>query len=318
MKDVYDLEATRVPRRPGSRLVSRLVGELLLAGPGDVVAALEGYLGRAVPRDRAVFLLLILRESGRFSRDVGNRGGISISAVARSLERPFETVRRHVNALISDGICEPSPHGVVVRAATWDLPPFVALTRLLHDRFIGMIADMAASGIALPSGRAGCTHDANAIIAASIDIVLAPFEYVGSQYRSWLEMMVVCAVVTGSVRAVTYDPVLTRLYAEADTTPPDNMREPVAVAAVARALRMQYTTVRREVQAAVASGTLARASGGVRATEAYLSDSTISRGGLLVAGRTGQVLQRLAALGFRFDDPESCYLKGRPALPAFD
>ncbi|WP_404367985.1 hypothetical protein AB5I39_13850 [Sphingomonas sp. MMS24-J45] len=318
MKDVYKAEVPSLPPRPGSRLVSRLVGELLLAGPGDVVAALEDHLGHRVPRDRAIFLLLILRESGRLTGASVLSGGVSISAVARSLDRPFETVRRHVNALIGDGICETSRNGVIVSAATWDLPPFLALTQLLHDRFVAMIADLAHSGIALPDSRAGVRHDPDAIVAAAIDIILAPFEYVASQFRSWLEMMVVCAVTTGSVRQVTYDPILTRRYADADTIPPDQIREPVVIAGVARALRLHYATVRREVQAAIACGTLMRAGAGVRATEAYLSDVTISRGGMLVAARTAQVLQRLACAGFRLEDPASYYLVGKPALPAFD
>ena len=109
-----------------------------------------------------------------------------------------------------------------------------------------------------------------------------------------------------------------RAYADADTVPPLELRRPVSASAVARALRMSNSTVRREIDAGIAAGKLVRVGSGLLATTEFLAAATISRGGQLAAARTAQVLRRLGPGGFRFGDPGSCYLDGRPPLVAFD
>ena len=47
----------------------------------------------------------------------GREGAVSINSAALALGRPFETVRRHVNALIARGWCERTADGVRVETA---------------------------------------------------------------------------------------------------------------------------------------------------------------------------------------------------------
>lgn len=296
-----------------------------LASGHDVVRVLEEHLQRRVAFDRAIFLLMILREScglrafstGLASSASPHIDGISINAVAMSLERPFETVRRHVQALIRDGICQRARHGVIVRNETLTLPAFAALLRSLHDRMVSVIEDLSRADIPLPPCHVDRFYDPNATIAAAIDLVLGPFDYMRDCYATWLEMVVVNAVAAATARKITLDPVLSRRYGEATTTPPEQEREPIAITALARALRMSYSTVRREVEAAIASGKLRRVGQGVLVTTSYLSSDIIIIGGERAAAHAAQVFRRLGPGGFRFDDPTHCYLDGKPPLLTF-
>lgn len=307
-------------------MIGRLISEMQLGCGRDVVCVLEEHLQRRIAFDRAIFLLMILREScglrafsnGLASTAQAHVDGISINAVAMSLARPFETVRRHVHALIRDEICQRARHGVIVRNETLALPAFAALLRSLHDRMVSVIEDFARADIPLPPCHGDRFYDPNATIAAAIDLVLAPFDYIRDGYANWLEMVVVNAVATATARKITLDPVLSRRYGDATTTPPENVREPVAIAALARALRMSYSTVRREVETAIASGKLMRAGQGVLVTSAHLSSDIMIVGGERAAAHVAQVLRRLGPGGFRFDDPTHCYLDGKPPLLAFE
>ena len=329
MKQIYDQDPATLRMRPGSRLIVRLVAEMQLASAIDMVRTLEEHLGRRIVFDRALFLLMILREgrpfrtssTGLASQAAEGVDGISINAIAMSLGRPFETVRRHVNALIADGICERTGRGVIAQARTMALPGFAAALRSLHDRMVMLIEDLTRADIAMPAVHVDRPYDSNATIAAAIDLVLAPFEYVAERYASWLELVVISAVVIASSRKITYDPILSRRYADADTVPPADLRQPISGSAIARALRMSTSTVRREIEAAIASGKLVRVakgqSGGLLATDAFLADVTISRGGHLAAARTTQVLRRLGPGGFPFHNPAAGYLDGRRPLVDF-
>ncbi|MEG3176039.1 ArsR family transcriptional regulator [Sphingomonas sp. RB3P16] len=325
MKQFYEQDAETVPPRPGSRLVVRLVAEMQLAGGTDVIRALEDHLGTRVGIDRAMFLLVVLREGARFrgsSTGVASHltacgEGISINAIAMSLGRPFETVRRHINALIGLGVCVRTPTGVIACPDMLERPRFATLLTLLHDRMVALIEQLADFDVALPATRVGQPYDPDATIAAATDLILSPFEYAGSRYRSWLGMVTVSAVVIASSRRITLDPVLARRYSDADTIPPEALRAAVTVSAIARAVRTSDSTVRREIERAIGLGYLKRVPGGVIASEAFLRSPTIARGGQLATERTSQVLQRLRPGGFRFDDPARCYLDGKPPLIAY-
>lgn len=315
-----------VPFRPGSRMVARLIGEAQLATGVDVLFALQQHLGRHVPFERAILLLVVLRSSSRFrmtSTGVAlsptpTKEGISINAMASSLDRSFETVRRHVNNLINDEICERSPDGVIVSNTLWQFPIFIELINVMHDRMVGVIADLKRFGIPLPNDRADHVYDPDATIAAIVDLTLATFEYFGANHRNWLELLVLNTVALAGARSISFDPKLGRQYGDSHAALPEDMREPISIAGIARTLRMTEPTVRREVKASIAAGNLTQVGRhGLRATTSYLEGISISQGSQLVAARAALILQRLGPGGFCFSEPERCFLKGRPAPLSF-
>jgi hypothetical protein len=133
----------------------------------------------------------------------------------------------------------------------------------------------------------------------------------------WLELAIVGAVLVASVRRITLDPELARLYSETATVVPIELRDPVSAAAIARALTIPYSTVRRQILTTASSGKLIERGRGV-----VLSDDLLGGPGAAIMGatatmRTAALFGRLVPGGFPFNDPKSAYVAGPPALVDF-
>jgi hypothetical protein len=289
----------------------------------DGAAAMTRALGGNF--DRAVILLALLREASDI-RDHAkgtaivrgtSRPGTSVNALAASLDRPFETVRRHVNALIAAGLC--LRDGLQVRVAldgAVDAAIGPALAQL-HDVMVRLIEDMADFGLPLPPQRPGAQHDQRATVAAAIDLLLIAIEFHAHQHDDWLEIVIYGSIMVANARAITYDFEHANSYSESDTMPPESLRLPVSAPAVARALGLPYSTVGRHVGRMLSDGRLARRRGGLITSTGWMSTPSQLGGARIVAERTAQIFARLAASGFTFDRPASLYLGQRPALLDF-
>ncbi len=323
-------EVTPIPAlpRPASRLISRLLAETQLAMISDFGVTMEAVTGQRIALDRAIFLLMILRQDRRFqAASTGQahaRGaadasasGISVNAIATSLKRSFETVRRHINTLIAAGVLQRTVQGVVIAPAVLAHPMITAALERMHDGIVALVESLARSAVPLPATRSDQTYDPDATIATAIDLALAPFEIFAPHYENWREMAVTNIVVIVGARDVTHDPVMTRRYADADTVPPADIRRAISTAGIARGMRISHATARREVDLGIAAGRFQRVPGGVIATDAFLSGPTITNGGQHAAARAAQALTRLVPGGFRFDDPARCYIVGPPPLASY-
>ena len=312
------------PARTNSRLAARLLAEMRMAALVDTTEAVRKLSGTRFVFDRGPFFLAILRASGGTighwpQREAdGDEGGISINALSHSMRRPFETVRRHVNALIAAGLCARSQSGVVVPSRLRDDPDIAALLVRLHDLLVWGITEFKAAGVTLPRTASGISYRPDITLAASIDFALAAFENVGDAFENWLELAVAGAILTASARPVTLDPELSARYSEGDTVPPIGLRVPVSAAQVSRALGIPYSTVRRQVLASIASGLLVEHDGAVIVSDAFLGSQVAVGASIMIASRAAALLSRLVSGGFPFDDPEQAYIGGKPQLIAFD
>jgi hypothetical protein len=232
--------------------------------------------------------------------------------------RPFETARRHVNALIDDGLCVRTGTGVVVAPDLLDRPEIAVMMTHLHDCLIWLTVQLRSYDVPLPRGSQGVGYRPDITLATSIDLSLSVFESVGPYYADWLELAVVNGVMAASARPITLDPALARLYSEADTIPPVERRCAVSAASVARALGIPYSTVRRQVIAATEAGMLVERDGGVMVDDTVLAGPGVATAGSVSLARTAALLGRLVAGGFPFDDPAQAYVAGPPPLLAFD
>lgn len=70
---------------------------------------------------------------------------------------------------------------------------------------------------------------------------------VGRADRDFLDTLITLAIVQANVTPLVNDRDLQRAYADHDSLPPDELRRPVSVSAVAHSLRLPYETVRRHV-----------------------------------------------------------------------
>jgi hypothetical protein len=313
------------PERTQARLAARLLVETQLTSLVRAIAIVRKLAGGSFVFDRGIFFLAILRASGDAladwpdaPRNGATGGGISINALSQSLHRPFETVRRHVNALIDAGLCARTSSGVVVPASLREDQDVGALLVHLHDSLVWLVDEFHAFDMPLPHTAAiGHAYRADITLAASIDLALGAFDNVGLFVMDWLELAIVGAVLVASVRRITLDSELARRYSETATFVPLERREPVSAAAIARALTIPYSTVRRQILVTVAAGKLIERGRGV-----VLSDDMLAGPGAAIMGatatiRTAALFGRLVPGGFPFHDPKSAYAAGPPALVDF-
>jgi predicted transcriptional regulator len=302
------------PRFAQGRLLVRLLAEMQASCVAAGLRAFEGEL------DRTILFMVIARESGSVSPLSVSAAGpsgertqaISINALANSLSRPFETVRRHVNALLDDGLCVRTPLGVMSPPHVYERPEIAGLFRLHHDVLVRLIEDMVAFGIPLPETRPQVAYDWRTGLAAAHDVLLTGIEFHAEAYDSWLDMVLLTVVMCANARPFTYDRDVSLSYSDFTRLPPESMRAPVPASAIARALGLPPSTIQRRVNEMIQRGQLLRKAGGLMASESALNSQPVVENSRTSTDHTRQIFKRLAAGGFRFDDPASCYLDGRP------
>ncbi|MES2443866.1 MAG: ArsR family transcriptional regulator [Pseudomonadota bacterium] len=309
-----------IPQPPPTRgrLLIRLLAEMQASCTVNGLRVFEGEL------DRAIIFMVVARESGALSPLSGGTAqtgcaqqAISINALAASMSRPFETVRRHTNALLDAGLCRRTPSGVMTPADVYQRPAIAGLFRMHHDTLVRLIEDMVTFDVPLPETRPQIVYDWHTGLAAAHDILLTGIEFHAAQFRSWLDMILLGTVLCANARPFTYDREITMAYAEFTRLPPDNLRAPVAASAIARVLGLPASTVQRRVNIMIESGQLQRRQGGLMVTQAALNHPPAVEDSRTATDHTRQIFTRLAAGGFRFDDPARCYIVGRPPLVDF-
>lgn len=298
------------PRFAQGRLLVRLLAEMQATCAAVGLKTFGGEL------DRTVLFMAITRASGTLTGHAAGDGervqAISVNALAVSLSRPFETVRRHVNALLDLGLCVRTPAGVMCPAHVYERPEIAALLRTHHDTLVRLIEDMAAFGMPLPETRPQIGYDWQTGLAAAHDVLLTGIEFYADSYESWLDMVLATVVMCANARPFTYDRDVSLSYSDFTRLPPESIRAPVPASALARALGLPASTIQRRVNEMIGRGQLLRKSGGLMVSEQALNGPVAVEKSRISTEHTRQILTRLAAGGFRFDDPASCYLDGRP------
>lgn len=311
--------ATHAPLRPRNRIATRIIMEMQVGGAAAIMRVFEGNF------DRAVIFFALLREGSAFREHANgtaistgrSRPGASVNALAASLDRPFETVRRHVNALIAAGLCRRDGAFVAVEAGTMADPAIDATLADLHDLMIRLIEDMVDFDLPLPAPRRDVPYDRHITIAAAIDLLLVAIEFHAGQHGDWLQVLLYGTIMVANARPITYDVEHAHRYSESDTVPPDALRRPIGTAAVARTLGLPYSTAGRHILHMLADGRLQRRPGGLIVSAAWMSTPSQLEGARIVAARAAQILARLAASGFVLDRPAALYLRERPRLLDF-
>lgn len=302
------------------RLLVRLLGEMQVSAIAGGIRTFDGDL------DRAIIFMVVARESELLSRRsagyarAAERGpkAISINALAASLARPFETVRRHIHALCDQGLCLRTSAGVTVPADVHDRPEIRALFHLHHDALVRVVADMAWFEIPLPEQRAQPGYDWRTGLAAAQDVLLTGIEFHAHRFQAWIDMAILVAVSCANARPYIYDREVSLAYADFASVPDETIRAPVSTGAVARALGLATSTTHRRVSAMIEKGLLVRRPRGLVLSPAVLNDPPVIADSKTSTDHTRQILIRLAVGGFCFDDPPQCYVEGRPPLVSFE
>lgn len=88
--------------------------------------------------------------------------------------------------------------------------------------------------------------------------------------RDLVDGLLFAAIQAANVATITSSPELQLAYATVPAAPPDELRRPVSISAIANSLRMPFETARRRVQAMARVGALEVTSKGVRVSHAVL------------------------------------------------
>lgn len=295
------------------RLMTRLFAGMQTVIVGAGIKAFDGDL------DRFVIFTVVGRQSltAGAAEDLAGTP-ISMHALANSLSRPYETVRRHVHALIDDGFCDRQPNGVISTRESLTSGPLAALIATSHDAFVRLVEDLGILGVPLPKARGTTAYHPSVGIQASADLMLAVTDSNRSVHGDWAELVVYSTILCANVRDYAHDPVLANRYADHLTVPPEELRRPVRASVVARAIGLSESSVRRRIATMLDDGRLEQRRGGVLVSEAWLNRPLSVETSTTSYINARRLLERVAGAGFPMDSPASAYLIGRPTNPSFE
>ena len=234
-----------------------------------------------------------------------------------SLSRPYETVRRHVQALVRSGLCRRGPEGVSADPAALQSPELLAFLLHTHDSVVRFVANLRDHGVPMPRIGATRPYQFAAGVQAAVDLLLAVTDSNRQVHGDWLELVIFSTIYCANSQRLNRDLSLSRLYAGGGSEPPLALRDPVRTSTVARALALPEATVRRRAKDLIADGRVELLGKHLLVSESWLNAPESIETSARSFDRIRLVLARLGANGFPLDAPATAYLKGRPADIAF-
>ena len=230
-------------------------------------------VARAFPKGHflGVFLLLVFRDEAMRRTAGTDRRAISIGALARSLGRPFETVRRQVARLRAMGLLTLEADGVRVADGAAAEPRIASLLDAFVQHLQTMLHGLRASGVALPGGLDPDAVARGRALDCALDIYLYAIEAHGPLHRGWMELLIIGRILIMNNAGIRDSPSLNRTFAAADAIAPANLRRPVTPSEVGREMGLPRQTVGRHLKAAVANGRVEAAGDGYLVSVAWLS-----------------------------------------------
>jgi len=152
------------------------------------------------------------------------------------------------------------------------------------------------------------------IARASIGLILDVIE-ISRGPGHVVDPLIISTVVEGNLALFNRDPELQRRYAAIDRPPPDELRRPVSISAVAASLHLPYETVRRRINQLAGAGALRLTPKGAVVPTAALSTPEYLAGAVSRYERVRQFYFELKDLGVL----EALKLRNsEPAPPCLD
>lgn len=238
-------EPLEVPR--GAYPMVRISSEFFLRSI-DLLTRVQG--------DKLISGLVFMAVSYNHMHDPGGEA-IGVRELARRLNLPYETVRRHAMELVRTGQCSAAREGISIVPAVLKSRANVDVMRRIYLNTERMLVELTRAGLAkyeAPSRsaarRGNLTQAQMAIVTASTRQFLAGIRMLGDLWQGdLLRALVFTAIWTANVKHVTNtEPTVSQ------TVLSDDQRLPVSVLAISSSLRLPYETVRRHALALEKAG----------------------------------------------------------------
>jgi DNA-binding Lrp family transcriptional regulator len=205
------------------------------------------------------------------------RRPVTVLSVAEALRLPFETTRRRVGRLLRSGACVRDRGGIIVPTAFLTRhQPSRALTNIGYVR--EFVRDLETAGLAEAATVAGIlpAPEESAAVARSVTrlsarYTLSTLQLLIDTYGDVRTGIVAQTIVTANTTHLAAEMNEASRYAGIGELPPDEVRKPVSVVALARLLGLPYETTRAQVQRLIAAGVCTRVAGGVIVPTAVLN-----------------------------------------------
>ncbi|AXJ96783.1 hypothetical protein DM480_01685 [Sphingomonas sp. FARSPH] len=262
--------------------------------------------------DRFAIFSLVMRESLRAGTRVR---GISMHSMAISLSRSFETVRRHVNALIAAGLCARVQGGVVVNPDVFMRSDIDHLMTVTHDSFVAFAQGLRDAGELPPIRVATECYVPTAGIGAAVDVMLGTVESNREIHGSWLDLVLFSTILCGNLERWA-------ALRDAPQGPDERIRfsgaHAIRASVLARLLNLPETTVRRRLtRLGAAGGPIQRLRQGFVIQSAWMNRDEALETSARTASLVRMALAAAAVHGFPFDRIENAYLEGPPPPVVF-
>lgn len=251
--------------------------------------------------NRALIFAAAARACGPFDSGPGRSHPVSVNALAASLGRPFETIRRQANILIDTGLMVRSDAGLSVPLQAICEPRVARMADHCHDLLVRLVEDVRAANFMLSEPRPGTTYDPRGGIGIAFDLLLATVECHHQGKENWTRLALLFAIEWAN-----------RRFSHASGP----HLAPVKPSTVARILGLPYATVSRNIESLAVTGKLRRVPDGLVIAPELIDSPAASDARLALANRARQLLGRLSHIGFPLDQPTLAYIDGRPPLPA--
>ncbi|HYE46539.1 MAG TPA: hypothetical protein VEA44_12295 [Caulobacter sp.] len=279
-------------RRALQRLIFRCASDYMLDEAGVLAARHEGDFVRAIT-------WLAMLQVGD-----GEQRPISVRALSRSLNLPFETTRRKVRELEASGHCQlasghrPMAMRLDPEAARADAARCIeGYQRLMAAmETLGMGPEVFLAGPPPPpaADQAAAQMAAHRLIQG---FLLRTLEAGTHPHGSMVNALIFVGLMSANAAAITNDPLLARRYAGADTPPPDSLRPPARPRQIAERLCLPYEIVRRRLLHFVERGWVEKVGGGYRCRVERMQEPALLAAGLAICQRFAQLVQAVAGVG---------------------
>lgn len=190
------------------------------------------------------------------------RRPVSVYAVAKDLDIPYETVRRHVRRLVETGALQAVPGGLIAPAQALITPDAVRAIYESWQLTLDLVDELGDYGIGTPGELSPAGPEVGRrVVRLAVDYFLsATCDMARHTQLDVMSVLILRTISVGNVEHLTHDRAQNLAYGALDTVPDDDQRRPVSVFAVAKFLAIPYETARRHILKLVELGLVERRS----------------------------------------------------------